>query len=159
MDILLLLWHEVLLAVGDILFSSMGNLFNNHAFAFKILFSLYVCSVAGFTLSAIFALRAYHTGSVLTSRTRTMRILNDVLSRLVGTEVYKIIPPDLVLQFENDNPEQTKRELLEIYSRIWKTNYDLNNMKSDRILASYAFSSISLVIAVTTGIIMLVSRI
>jgi hypothetical protein len=148
----------ILLAVGNVLFNSLGDFSDDYASAFKILFALYICSVAGFTLSAVFAFRAYHTGSVLMSQTKAMRILNSVLDKLMGTEVYRIVSPDLVLQFETENPEQTKRELMEIYARIWKKNYDLNNLKSDRILASYAFSSISLAIVVVTGIIVLIFK-
>jgi hypothetical protein len=149
----------VLLALGSILFSSLDGLFNKYVFVFIILLGMYICSLVGFTLSAAFAFRAYHTGSVFTSHTTVARLLNSILCRLIGAEIYRIVIPETVLQLETKTPEETKRELAEVYSKIWKINHDLNNLKSDRILTCYTFSSISLIIVVITGIIIIILRV
>lgn len=146
----------VLLVVGNLLFSPKiePNFSSTHLS--YLLFGSYVCAVAGFTSSAVFAFRAYHTGSVFSYRTPLIRVLNVFLERVVGKEVYEMIDPKKVLQFTFSTPEDAKRELLKVYSRVWKKNHELNNHKSDHILVCYALSSISLITIALTAVIVLV---
>ena len=145
----------ILLVVGNLLFNSSGISHTGSTYFFYLLFASYVCSVAGFTFSAVFAFKAYHTGSVFTYHTTMTSLLKVILNRLVGTEVYTMVDPESVLQFLTTDPENAKIELLKMYSRVWKKNHDLNNLKSDRILVSYALSSISLIIISATTVILL----
>jgi len=146
----------VLLAVGNLLFSPMK--YTDHSIMFNALFALYICAIIGFTLSAVFAFRAYHTGSVFTSRTVVTRLLSYVSRWLVGTDVYKIVGPGKLRQFTDMTPQEAKRELIKTYIDVWNINHNLNNLKSDRILICYSLASISLVTIVAAAI-LLISRI
>lgn len=147
----------VLLAVAQLLFDSLDN-YAGQDDIFTVSFILYICAVTGFTFSAAFAFRAYHTGSVFMSRTVITRSLDFIFHRLLGTDVYEMVNPEIVLHFATLSPEEAKRRLLKIYSEVWKKNYYLNNLKSDRILICYALSSISLATIAVTAIIMLISK-
>jgi hypothetical protein len=146
----------VLLAVAKLLFGSSADVQGNHESLVSILFVLYVCAVVGFTLSAASAFRAYHVGSAFMSSNKVMQLLNRFFGHSLETDVYQIVNPDRLLQLLDYSPEDAKRELIGIYHRVWKTNYNLNNQKSDRILICYALSSISLVIISFSVIITLV---
>jgi len=149
----------ILLVVGNLLFSSSAISHISKVYVYYLLLALYICAVAGFTFSAVFAFRAYHTGSVFTYHTTLTDLLNTILGKLVGTEVYKMVDPEKVLCLVTTSPENAKTELLKTYSRVWKKNYDLNNLKSDRILICYALSSMSLITIVLTTVIVLIIEI
>lgn len=149
----------ILLVVGSLLFSSSGIYHTGSIYLPYLLFVSYICAVAGFIFSAVYAFKAYHTDSVFIYHTTLTNLLNVILNRLVGTEVYTMVDPENVLRFFTTNPENAKIELLKLYSRVWKKNHDLNNLKSDRVLVSYALSSISLIIISATTIIVLIVNI
>ena len=144
----------ILLVLGNFLFNTL-EYSNNNIF----LFISYICVIIGFILSSIFAFKAYHTGSIFTYHTIYTRLLSLILRRLVGSDVYKLINPRDILQFIFDYPENAKKELIRKYLTVWNTNYNLNNLKSNRILICYTLSTVSLVLIAITTIIGLIIKI
>jgi hypothetical protein len=144
----------ILLVLGNFLFNTFEYSDSN-----IFLFISYICVIIGFIFSSIFAFKAYHTGSIFTYNAIYTRLLSLLLRRLVGSDVYKLINPRDILQFIFDYPENAKKELIKNYLTVWNTNYNLNNLKSNRILICYTLSSLSLILIAITTIIGLIIKI
>jgi hypothetical protein len=91
---------------------------------------------------AIFAFRAYNTGSLeLPSRSNKVGYYwRMTISFLVPRDrsVYQMIDQKLILKRRNNKVEDIQNELIdEIGNRVIETNYGLNNQKADRINKAY----------------------